>query len=168
MLRRPTSIAKARVALASLAISGSALVGMAIHEGYREQAYYATEDERLRRISTIGFGSTEGVQPGDRTTPERALVRLLADASRFEARLRDCIGPEVTLLQREWDAVVSWAYNVGAGAACGSTLVRKLQAGDYAGACRELLRWDKQSGRTLAGLTKRRQEEYRTCMGEAG
>lgn len=160
-------VAKTRIALASLAISGSALVGMALHEGYRDQAYYATEDERLRRISTIGFGTTEGVQPGDRTTPERALVRLLDDASRFERRLKDCIG-DVPMYQHEWDAVASWAYNVGPGAACGSMLVRKLQAGDYAGACRELLRWDKQSGRTLAGLTKRRQDEYRRCVGEAG
>jgi lysozyme len=156
-----------RIALASLSISGAALVGMAVHEGYRGEAYHATEDERARGISTIGFGTTEGVRPGDRTTPERALVRLLEDATRFERHLKECIG-DVPMFPHEWDAIVSWAYNVGPGAACGSTLVRKLKAGDYAGACRELLRWDKQSGRTLPGLTKRRQDEFRRCVGEAG
>jgi lysozyme len=58
---------------------------------------------------------------------------------------------------------------VGTGAACSSTLVRKLRADppDYPGACRELLRWDKQAGRVLAGLTRRRQAEYQTCVGDA-
>lgn len=161
---------QARIALASLSLSAAALVGMAIHEGYRGDAYHATPDEAARGISTIGFGTTRNpdgspVAPGQRTTPERALVTLLADATRFERDLKACIG-DVPMHQYEWDAIVSWAYNVGTGAACGSTLVRKLRAGDYPGACRELLRWDKQSGRTLPGLTRRRQDEYRKCMGE--
>ena len=154
-----------RLALASLSLSAAAIVGMAVHEGYRGDAYHATADERERGISTIGFGTTDGVRPGDRTTPERALVRLLEDATKFERQLKACIG-DVPMYQHEWDAIVSWAYNVGPGAACRSTLVRNLQAGDYAGACRELLRWDRQSGRVLPGLTKRRQAEYQQCMGE--
>ena len=163
----PVPASTVRVALASLSLSGAALVGIAVNEGYRGEAYHATAEERERGISTIGFGTTENVRPGDRTTPERALVRLLDDASRFERRLKECIG-NVPMFQHEWDSVVSWAYNVGPGAACGSTLVRMLKAGDYPGACREILRWDKQAGKTLPGLTKRRQDEYRRCIGEAG
>ena len=70
------------------------------------------------------------------------------------------------LHQHEYDAFLSLAYNIGPGAFCGSTLVRKLNAEDYAGACAEILRWDKAGGKTVAGLTKRRQAEYRQCMGQ--
>ena len=148
-----------RYAIGALTLSASALVGIAVHEAYRPTAYLPTPND----VPTIGFGTTGGVQMGDKITVERALVRLLADADRFQAQLKACIG-DVPLYQHEWDAYVSWTYNVGAGAACRSTLVKKLQAYDYAGACKELLRWDKQAGRQLPGLTKRRAQEYRLCL----
>ena len=153
-----------RIIVAALSLSASALVGIANWEQYRGEAYLPTPQD----VPTIGWGSTDGVKVGARTTPDRALVRLLADADRHQRELRACIG-DVALHQHEWDAYVSWAYNVGTGAACSSTLVRKLRANppDYPGACRELLRWDRQAGRVLPGLTKRRQAEYRLCMGEA-
>lgn len=150
-----------RTALAALTLSASALVGIAVHESYRGDAYLPTAND----VPTLGFGTTAGVKMGDKTTPDRALVRLLADADRYQRDLKACIG-DVPMYQHEWDAYVSWAYNVGTGAACKSTLVRKLQAGDYPGACAELLRWDKQTGITLRGLTVRRQAEYKTCMGQ--
>ena len=150
-----------RTALAALTLSASALVGIAVHEAYRPVAYLPTPND----VPTIGFGTTAGVKLGDKITVERALVRLLADADKFQRELKSCVG-EVPLHQHEWDAYVSWAYNVGTGAACRSTLVKKLKAGDYPGACAELLRWDKQGGVTLRGLTVRRQAEYRQCMGE--
>lgn len=143
---------------AALSLSAAALVGIAVHEGYRGAAY----DDGVG-VQTIGFGTTTGVQPGDRITPERALVRLLADADRMQSDLRACIGP-VPLYQHEWDAIVSWAYNVGTGAACKSTLVRRLRAQDYPGACAEMLRWTYAGGRELPGLVKRRQAEYQLCM----
>lgn len=148
-----------RLATAALSLSATALIGIALHEGYRSRAY----DDGVG-VQTVGFGTTAGVKRGDTITVERALVRLGDDVAKFERELRACIG-EVPLAQYEWDAYVSWAYNVGTGAACGSTLVRKLKALDYAGACAELLRWDKAGGRVLPGLTKRRQEEYRRCIG---
>lgn len=141
-----------------LTLSAAALIGIAVHEGYRDRAY----DDGVG-VQTVGFGTTQGVRKGDTTTPERALIRLGQDVSGKEQELRSCI--RVPLYQREWDAYVSWAYNVGTGAACGSTLVRKLNAMDYAGACKELLRWTRAGGRELPGLVKRRQDEYRTCMG---
>lgn len=149
-----------RIQVAALSLSAAALVGIAVHEGYRDTAYLPTPQD----VPTIGFGTTGGVKAGDKITPERALIRLLADADRFQRDLKSCIGP-VALYQHEWDAYVSWAYNVGTGAACGSTLVRKLKAGDYPGACKELLRWTKQAGRELPGLVKRRQQEYQQCTG---
>lgn len=149
-----------RIHVAALSLSAAALVGIAVHEGYRDTAYLPTPND----VHTIGFGTTGGVKPGDKITPEGALIRLLSDADRHERDLKACIG-NVALHQYEWDAYVSWAYNVGTGAACSSTLVRKLKAGDYAGACRELLRWTKQKGRELPGLVKRRQQEYTQCVG---
>lgn len=149
-----------RTALAALTLSASAFVGIAVHEAYRPTAYLPTPND----VPTIGFGTTAGVQMGDKITVERALVRLLADADKFQRELKACIG-DVPMYQHEWDSIVSWSYNVGTGAACRSTLVKKLKAGDYPGACAELLRWDKQAGMTLRGLTIRRQAEYKQCMG---
>jgi lysozyme len=149
-----------RTLVASLTLSASALVSLAVHEGYRETAYIPVPGDR----PTLGFGDAQGVKIGQKTDPVRALIRLNFQADVFQQEMRRCIG-DVPMYQYEWDAVISWAFNVGSQAACGSTLVKKLQAFDYAGACKELLRWDKFKGASLAGLTVRRQSEYRQCMG---
>lgn len=153
-------MSKPRIIVAALTLSAAGLVGIATHEGYRSDAYTPVKGD----VATIGFGDTHGVKLGDRTDPVRALIRLGDHVEAFQVQLRKCIG-DVPMYQNEWDAVVSWAYNVGPGAACSSTLVRKLQARDYSGACAELLRWTKFNGRDLPGLVKRRQGEYRQCMG---
>jgi lysozyme len=149
-----------RTLVASLTLSASALVSLAVHEGYRETAYIPVPGDR----PTLGFGDAQGVKIGQKTDPVRALIRLNFQADVFQQEMRRCIG-DVPMYQYEWDAVISWSFNVGSQAACGSTLVKKLQAFDYAGACKELLRWDKFKGVSLAGLTVRRQSEYRQCMG---
>jgi lysozyme len=151
---------KIRVAVGALTLSASLLVSLAVHEGYRGQAYIPVPGD----VPTIGFGTTGGVKMGDTTTPERALVRLLSDADRFAQAVRRCA--PVPMFQHEFDAYVSLTYNIGEGAFCSSTLVRRLNAGDYAGACKEILRWDKFRGEPLKGLTERRQDEYRKCTGE--
>lgn len=100
----------------------------------------------------------------DRRIDEATARRwLLVDVSKTEAKMRQCV--RVPIAQGEWDAYTSLAYNIGAGAFCGSTLARKLNAGDYAGACKQILRWDKQKGRVLRGLTRRRNAEYKLCIG---
>lgn len=148
-----------RIHVAALSLSAAALVGIAVHEGYRDTAYLPTPQD----VPTIGFGTTGGVKPGDKITPERALIRLLSDAGKFEQAVKRCAN--VPMYQHEFDAYLSLTYNIGSGAFCSSTLVRKLKAGDYAGACKEILRWDKQAGKVLPGLTKRRQQEYAQCIG---
>ena len=149
-----------RMMLASLSLSAAALVGIAVHEGYRESAYVPVPGD----VPTIGFGDTHNVKMGDRTDPIRALIRLSEHTENFQRDLKRCIG-DVPMHQHEWDAIVSWAYNVGTGAACKSTLVKKLKARDYKGACDELLRWDRFNGRPLKGLTEPRRQEHRQCMG---
>jgi lysozyme len=61
-------------------------------------------------------------------------------------------------------ALVSFAYNVGVTNLCGSTLVRKLNAGDTRGACNELSRWTRAKGIELPGLIKRREAERQMCL----
>jgi lysozyme len=150
---------KARIFISALTLSASALVGMAVHEGYREAAYRPVPGD----VPTIGFGTTQGVQMGDRIEPVQALVRKLADVQKFEGALKQCV--RVPLHQHEYDAFISLAYNIGPGAFCASTLVRRLNAGEYAAACAEILRWDKFQGQPLRGLTLRRQQEHRQCLG---
>jgi lysozyme len=151
---------KARIVIGAMTLSASALVGIAVHEGYRGEAYTPVKGD----VPTIGFGTTAGVKPGDRIEPVQALVRKLQDVQRFEGALRQCV--RVPLHQHEYDAFLSLAYNIGPGAFCGSTLVRRLNAGDYAGACAEILRWDRFRGEPLRGLTLRRQAENRQCLGQ--
>lgn len=146
--------------IAVLALSAAALIGLATHEGYSDRPVIPVKGDRL----TIGFGDATNVKPSDKTDPVRALIRLGDRVTNFERELKRCIG-DVPMHQHEWDSVVAWSYNVGTSAACKSTLVKKLQARDYAGACAELLRWDKFQGQVLPGLTKRRQDEYRKCVG---
>ncbi len=151
---------KARIVIGALTLSASALVGIAVHEGYRGEAYIPVKGDK----PTLGYGTTDGVKPGDTIEPVRALVRKLQDVQRFEGALKQCV--RVPLHQHEYDAFLSLAYNIGPGAFCGSTLVRRLNAGDYAGACAEILRWDRFRGEPLRGLTLRRQAENRQCLGQ--
>lgn len=150
---------KTRITVAALAVSAAALVGIATHEGYRGEAY-----RDAAGIPTIGYGETAGVKMGDKITPERALVQLLESTEKHADAIRQCI--RVPLYQNEFDAYISLAYNIGTGAFCKSTLVKKLNARDYAGACEEIRRWNKAGGKVLAGLVKRREAEYRMCKGE--
>ena len=145
--------------VATISLSATALVALLLHEGYRENAYTPVAGD----VPTIGFGTTSGVRLGDRTTPEKALNVALKDIQKFEGALKECV--TVPLEQHEYDAYISLSYNIGSNAFCKSTLVRKLNTGDYEGACKEILRWDQFNGKPLAGLTKRRQEEHKKCLG---
>lgn len=148
-----------RTHIAGLVLSASALVGLAVHEGFSDKAYTPVPGD----VPTIGFGSTEGVKMGDRITAPQALVRALQDAQKFEGALKQCV--KVPLHQYEYDAYVSLSYNIGSRAFCGSTLVRKLNQQQYTEACAEILKWDKFKGQPLRGLTIRRQKEHQQCIG---
>lgn len=153
---------KTRVGIASLALSAMAMIGIANHERFVGHTY-----KDAVGVNTIGYGTTAGVKPGQTITPERALIRLGQDVQVFEKEMKQCLG-DVALFQHEWDAYVSLTYNIGSGGFCRSTIVKRLKQKppDYAGACKAILLWDKAGGKVLPGLTKRRQDEYRRCMGE--
>ena len=155
-----------RLAIGSLVLSASTLVGIALYEGYEPVARPPVAGD----VDTGGFGSTRRedgtpMRPGEKVPPTRALVLLLNDAGKAEQAVKRCA--PVPMYPHEFSAYVSLTYNIGEGAFCKSTLARKLNAGDYEGACKEILRWDKFQGRALPGLTKRRQQEYAMCLGES-
>ena len=148
-----------RPAVTSLYLSAAVLIGIALEEGFTSKAVIPVPGD----VPTIGFGTTSGVKMGDSITPERALMRLLQDADKFSEGIKKCAN--VPMYQYEFDAYLSLSYNIGTGAFCNSTLVKKLKTYDYAGACKEILKWDKFQGQPLKGLTHRRQREYKLCMG---
>jgi lysozyme len=150
-----------RIVVAALSLSAAAFGGLVAYEGYSETPITPIPGDKL----TIGFGTTEGVKPGDRITAPKAVARALQDVAKYEGALKRCV--TAPLHQYEFDAFLSLSYNIGPTNFCGSTLVRKLNALDYSGACREILRWDRAQGRQVRGLTLRRQSEYRLCIGEA-
>lgn len=148
-----------RAAIAALALSASGFVGIISFEGYTENAVIPVRGD----VPTAGFGTTEGVTMKTKLPPVQAVQRARMDAVKYEAVIKRCV--TVPLAQNEYDAYVSLAYNIGPTAFCGSTLVRKLNDSDYAGACAEILRWDRFHGKPLRGLTLRREHEYDLCTG---
>jgi lysozyme len=171
-----------RMWLAALVLSAAGLVGIAVDEGYTSNA--VPDPMKGTKVPTLGFGTTDGVRMGDTTTPVKALQRKLVDVQRFEGALKTCI--KVPLHQHEYDAFVNLAYNIGpgkSGVADGfceakrggpSTLVQRLNASDYVGACDAILMWRRvgdvdcsaPGNKTCSGLWDRRQRLHRQCLGQ--
>lgn len=107
---------------------------------------------------TLGWGSTgPDIHLGMTWTQEQADERFARDLQRFEREVESLLTFEPT--RNEFSALVSFAYNVGVNALAKSTLLRKFNSGDTAGASNEFLRWNKAGGNVLAGLTRRREAE---------
>jgi len=160
-----------RTAIAGLTFSAASLIGLAVSEGYRDTAYIPTKGD----VPTLGFGSTtrpdgSPVQLGDRTDPVQALQRKARDIEKFEGALKTCV--RVPLYQAEYDVYVDHAYNIGSGSFCSSTIVKRLNAGDYAGACDAILMWrrvgrqdcSEPGNRICWGLWERRLAAHAKCM----
>lgn len=152
-------MSKIRYAIAGLSLSAAGLVGILNYEGFADTAYIPVSGD----VPTIGFGSTKGVKLGDTITPEQAIERAYRDIRNTESAIHKCV--HVPLSMSEYDAFTSLAYNIGTSAFCSSTLVKKLNAGDYEGACAEIKRWVYVKGQVVPGLVNRREKEYRKCMG---
>ena len=107
----------------------------------------------------IGNGATLAEADNRLFTKEEVDVLLRTDLARFERGvLRYCTVP---LTQSQFDALVSWSYNLGLGTLQRSTMRQKILRKDGEAASKELLKYDKVGGRPLKGLTRRRQAEYR-------
>ena len=121
-------------------------------EGLRLTAY----DDGVG-VQTIGYGHTKGVRPGMTITEEQAVQFLREDLHSAERDIDRLV--TVHLCQHQFDALASLVFNIGGTAFRDSTLLRKLNAGDYAGAGLEFERWVHGGGKILAGLVRRRAAE---------
>lgn len=108
-------------------------------------------------VWTIGFGHTSGVKSGQTITAQQAENYLQADLSVFEQGVEKYV--KVKLNQNQFDALVSFSYNVGLGNLAKSDLLKKLNSGDYSGASAEFPLWIYAGGKVLNGLIRRRNEE---------
>ena len=112
-------------------------------------------------VWTIGYGHTAGVGPNSPRLTERAASRLLEqDLSRTYERYVEALPMAAALNQHQFDALVSFVFNLGPGAIGADTGIgRALRGRDWRRAADEMLRWNRAGGRVLAGLTRRRQAE---------
>jgi GH24 family phage-related lysozyme (muramidase) len=106
-------------------------------------------------IWTIGWGCTEGVHPGMVWTKEEAELALMRELEKHAAIVDRCVTVDIGENNRA--ALISFQYNCGA--LPKSTLLRKLNAGDFDGAAREFDRWNKAGGKVYKGLVRRRAAE---------
>lgn len=125
-------------------------------EGLKLQAYLCPAN-----VPTIGYGSTKGLTRNDlgrKTITEAEATRLLLeDVARFEKAVDKLV--KVKLTENQRGALVSFTYNLGEGNFGSSTLLKKVNAGDFKAAQSEFAKWDKAGGKVLAGLTRRRAAE---------
>lgn len=136
--------------------AASAVSLVAYFEGYVPTVYR----DPIGRLAVCYGHDDQTLKPG--TTYTRAQCgTMLADDLAKHAEALNCVKKPMTDGQKA--AFVSFSYNVGVSAFCGSTLVRKANAGDMAGACAELSRWVMAGGKKLPGLVNRRAAERELC-----
>jgi lysozyme len=124
-------------------------------EGCRLESY---PDVSPKRIPTVGYGHTgASVMLGQVITQERADELLRGDLEKFEDLVTRMV--KVPLTQGQADALISFAYNCGPANLRASTLLKKLNVGDYCGAARQFNFWNHAGAETLPGLTLRRAAE---------
>jgi lysozyme len=109
-------------------------------------------------VPTICYGHTRGVKRGMVATLEQCELWLKEDYSTLVLPVMQRL-IEAPLAKNEAIALADFIFNVGSGNFAKSTLLKKLNAGDYAGAAEEFLRWNKSNGKVLPGLVTRRQDE---------
>lgn len=151
-----------------------AIADIKVHEGLRLKAY--PDPATGGAPWTIGYGATgSGIRPGAVWTQERAEADLSWRVETIAAQIDEAVTVPLTVNQRV--ALICLVYNIGIGRIddpdtpenegsgfLGSTLLRKLNAEDYAGAADQFLRWNRAGGRVMRGLTNRRTAERELFM----
>lgn len=116
-------------------------------------------------VWTIGYGHTKDVHPGMKITQAEAEKFLKQDLATFEDAVADAV--EVEINADQFSALVSFAYNLGAGSLFEPTLLRVLNKGDFQAAANEFPKWNKAGGQALLGLTRRRLAERALFLSRA-
>ena len=165
-------MSKTRIVVASLTLSASGLIGIAVHENYVSDAMIPTKNDR----PTVGFGSTfhaDGtpVKLGDKTDPVRALITLKAHVDKEEELFRKSL-EGAYLYPAEYDLYVDFMYQFGISNWNGSSMRRHILAGEYRKACDALLMWKRSGGydcsipgnKRCAGVWTRQLERHAKCL----
>jgi len=108
-------------------------------------------------VPTIGYGHIKDVNMGDTITQAEAEAMLVHELEEYENYINTLV--TVPLSQNQFDAMVSWVFNLGAGNLKSSTLLTVLNMEDYNEVPAQIMRWNKAGGKVLEGLTRRRQAE---------
>ena len=137
-------------------IEGLALIKK--FEGLELEAYKCAAG-----VWTIGYGHTKDVQPGDVWSESHADHMLEVELEEFEAYINNNV--TAPLSQNQFDALVSWVYNLGPANLKASTMLKVLNSGDYEGVPAQIKRWNKAGGKVLEGLIRRREAEALLFIG---
>ena len=108
-------------------------------------------------VWTIGYGHTKDVQPGDEWSESHADHMLEVEMEEYEGYVNNSVTAPIN--QDQFDALVSWVYNLGGGNLNASTMLKVLNAGQYEEVPAQMMRWNKAGGKTLDGLIRRREAE---------
>ncbi len=159
----PQAIRYGAAGLAGVALYAASL--FIPHEGLKYAAYQDSVG-----VWTICHGHTKGVKPGDTATEKQCAQYLAEDMQEVESAFNRLVTRPVPDSLRV--AVYSFIFNVGTGNFAKSTMLKKLNAGDFVGACREFDRWMYAGGKDCRvrsnncyGIVKRRLDEKNMCMG---
>lgn len=144
--------------LVATAVGLAAITHTGEEEGLRLKAYIPIPGD----VPTICYGETKGVRMGQTATKAECDAMLLARLDEFAGKVENCVKQPMS--DRTLVSFVGLAYNIGSGGFCGSTVVRRYNAGDRRGACDAMLMWNKAGGREVRGLTLRRQRERALCL----
>jgi lysozyme len=128
-------------------------------EGIRLNAY-----RDVVGVPTICYGETRGVKISDKATKAECDEMLISGLKDFEQGAYNCNPALAEAPGKRIVAHVSLAYNIGIGAYCKSTVVRRFKEGDIEGSCNAFLMWNKAKGITFPGLTRRREAERKLCL----
>lgn len=139
-------------------VSACLIAGATYWEGTRYVPY-----EDVVGVWTVcqGYAQPDVVR-GKTYSKEECSALLKDQLAAHGAAVLKCTA--VPLNQHQYDAFTLFTYNVGGTAYCNSSLVKKLNAGDYTGACNGLLAWDWAGGKRVKGLHNRREFERKLCL----
>jgi len=115
-------------------------------------------------VWTIGYGHTKDVEPGMQITKEDAEEMLVEELHEYESYINDFV--TAPLSQNQFDALVSWVYNLGPANLKASTMLKVLNAGEYEDVPAQMKRWNKAGGKVLEGLIRRREAESLLFLGK--
>lgn len=148
-----------RLVAAVLAAAATAVPMVALYEGYRDRVY---ADPAPGAYPTVCYGERVNAPLGKQYTRAQCEELLAVALATHGAQIAKCLPPQLPDATRA--AFTSFGYNVGSSRFCASTLAKKANAGDLAGACNELPKWVYAGKLKLPGLVKRRDAEKSLCL----